>query len=109
MKDLNKIKALKLSVSKGLLMILVVAICLKPAIKLCYTFMDKKVVLIENVAEEDSEEEKVDDTEEFEKFCNDQQSGEYSYIFSGQVSYFKLQQLTLEFFPAVVSPPPELS
>jgi hypothetical protein len=109
MKVQNINKIIKIKVAKGLLLIFVFAICLKPTIKLCYTFLDKKVDLVENVSEKDSEEEKVDDSEEFEKSLIQHQLLSHSTECVEHINYFKLQELALDFYPSVISPPPELS
>jgi len=63
--------------------------------------------LIENVSEKDSEEEKVDDSEEFEKFVSNQNWQNYSISSFKRLNYYKFQLSCLEVYLAVVSPPPD--
>ena len=98
-------------IGKTLLAMFIVAICFKPIVKLYFSFQEEKVNLIENLSENDSEEEeeKLDDSEEFEKFVVHQDWLNDSISASARLNYFKFHSNCLEFYPAIVSPPPELS
>lgn len=95
------------TLTKALLMMLLLVFTVKPAVKLCLHVFDHKTELFE-WAENDAEEEEVDDVEEGDQLIH------HSKPFFGTALQKKsgrsLFQYALcsEFDPAVVLPPPEL-